>query len=365
MPETIEAEALPIEQDITPTSGLDNLVATITAEAERLATEYMPREITDEDDYKQSKRERSGARKDIAELKGRYDTQMRAIKDAVREADARIKAALDPLARIDGGYKAKVDEYEARWKSQRLASLAEAYADFAPDLVPLVPFERLMARFGTEKGKQWDARSLSDRQAEEAMRKAVDVVAHDEAFIGDSPYDAEDKAALKADYFQTLDLSGSLRRVQAAKEQRERVARLEQERREREAAAAAEMERMRAEREAAQTRIEDTPQQPEPQPEQPKPKRIIDTHTQMTREEYEAECAAMGTPLTSRQTLVQSAAVRAGSPMPGDAIPAYVFCGYGNAAQADAFIDFCNRAGISRRVKVETHGHSYKLAIKQ
>lgn len=370
MPETIEAEALPIEQDITPTSGLDSLVASITAEAERLATEYMPREITSEDDYKQSKRERSGARKDIAELKGRYDTQMRAIKDAVKEADARIKAALDPLARIDGGYKAKVDEYEARWKSKRLADLAEAYADFAPDLVPLVPFERLMARFGTEKGKQWDARSVSDKQAEEAMRKAVEVVAHDEAFISDSPYEAQDKAALKADYFQTLDLSGSLRRVQAAKEQRERVARLEQERRERESAAAAEMERMRAEQEAAQARIEEAPQQPkpepkpEPRPEQPR-RSIIDTHTQMTREEYEAECAAMGTPLTSRQTLVQSAAVRAGSPMPGDAIPAYVFCGYGNAAQADAFIDFCNRAGISRRVKVETHGHAYKLAIKQ
>ena len=197
MPEPIEAEALPIEQDITPTSGLDRLVASITAEAERLATEYMPREITSEDDYKQSKRERSGARKDIAELKGRYDTQMRAIKDAVKEADARIKAALDPLARIDGGYKAKVDEYEARWKSKRLADLAEAYADFAPDLVPLVPFERLMARFGTEKGKQWDARSVSDKQAEEAMRKAVEVVAHDEAFISDSPYEAQDKAAIE------------------------------------------------------------------------------------------------------------------------------------------------------------------------
>ena len=358
MAETIEAEALPIEREITPTSGLDQLVADITAEAQRLSAEYLPREIADEEDYKQSKRERAGARKDIAELKGRYDTQMRAIKDAVKEADARIKAALDPLNQIDSGYKAEVDAYEARWKSRRVASLAEAYADFAPDLVPLVPFERLMARYGNERGRQWDARSLSDKQAEEAMRKAVEAVAHDERFITDSPYDAEDKAALKADFFRTLDLSGALRRTQEAKEQRERVARLEQERREREAAAAAEAERLRAEREAAQARIED--QRPEERPRKP-----IDTHTQMTREEYEEALAATGTPLTPRQRLVQSAAVRAGSPMPGDAIPAYVFCGYGNAAQADAFIDFCNRAGISRRVKVETHGHAYKLAIKQ
>lgn len=304
MAETVEAT--PIEEGLAKTSGLDLLVASITSEAERLAREYLPREIETEDEFKQSKRERSGARKDIAELKGRYDQQMRAFKDAIRDADARVKAALEPLALIDSGYKEQVDAYEARWKSQRLANLAEAYGDYAPDLADLVPFERLRARFGNEKGKQWDARALSDGQAEEAMRQAVQVIANDERTIEDAPYAPEDKAALKADYFQTLDLSGSLRRTQEAKEQRERVARLEQERREREA----EARRMAEQAAAAQaaTTTEPAPA-PEPKPEPAKP--IIDTHTQLTYEEYLQELEAVGgatRPVTSHQRLVRTIA---------------------------------------------------------
>lgn len=363
MSETIEVEATTLDNELAQTSDLDQLVADITMRAAHLAGEYMPVEIMDEDAYRQSKRDRSAARKDIAELKGAYDQRMRAIKDAIKDADARIKAALEPLALIDGGYKREVDAYEARWKSQRLAGLAEAYADYAPDLVALVPFDRLRARFGNEKGKQWDARSLTDMQAEAAMQQAVQVIANDERTIDSTPYDEQDKAALKADYFQTLDLSGSLRRTQEAKDQRERVARLERERKEREELARRIAEQRQAEQEAAQQAMPLGPEQaPEPQPAPPKP--IIDTHTQMTADEYQAELAAMGTPLTSKQTIVQSAAVRAGSPAPGEAIPDYVFCGYGNAAQAEAFIDFCNRAGVRRRVKTLTHGLAYKLSVK-
>lgn len=361
MTEVIETQAAPIEQAIEPTSGLDQLVAGITSEAERLALEYMPREIITDEDYKQSKRERTGARKDIAALKGRYDERMRAIKDAVKEADARVKAALAPLDAIDAGYKAEVDTYEARWKSQRLANLAEAYGDFAPDLVALVPFERLRARFGSEKGKQWDARSMSDSQAEEAMRQAVQAIANDEATIDSSPYDAEDKAALKADYFKTLDLSGALRRTQEAKEQRERMAQLERERREREA------EQRRLAEEAERLRAEQEAQRQAAAQEQPKPEERVNPdpfQTHMTPDEYVAECERMGTPLSSKSQLLQDAAITMGSPAPGDRVPEYVFAGYGNAAQAKAFTDFCDRAGIRRRVKILTHGKSYKLTTK-
>ena len=57
MPETIEAEALPIEQDITPTSGLDSLVASITAEAERLAIEEKEKEAERKAQEKQKEKE--------------------------------------------------------------------------------------------------------------------------------------------------------------------------------------------------------------------------------------------------------------------------------------------------------------------
>lgn len=341
--EVKEVTAEPIEQAIEPMSRLDQLVAGITAEAERLAAEYQPREISTEDDFKQSKRERAGARKDIAALRQRYTDAMRAIKDAVAEADARTKAALAPLDAVDAGYKREVDAYEERWKLERRAMLAEEYGDFAPDLVPLVPFDRLIARFGMDKGKQWDARSLSDQQALAAMQQAVERIAQDEQTIDGSPYDEADKKQLKADYFSTLDLSGALRRTQEAKEQRERVAQLERER----------LERMA---------------QPEPEPE-PEP---VQTVTHMTVEEYAAECERMGTPLSDtarsrmeqRSQILRETASVMGSPGPGERVPDYVFAGYGNAAQANEFVAWCDRAGVSRRVKQPTNGKNYKLSVK-
>lgn len=365
----IEVEAEPIERGIVPMGALDALVAEIADEAARLASEYQPREITGEDGYKQSKRERAGARKDIAALKARYDDSIRAIKDAVREADARTKAALAPLDEIDDGYKAEVTAYEERWRLERRALLAQEYADMAPDLVELVPFDRLMDRHGRERGKQWDARSMTDGQAVAAMQQAVARIAEDERTITEGPWDEEDRTALKADYFRTLDLSGALRRTQEAKDQRERVERLERERRQREEEAAAEMERLRAERDRreAEARAEAVARQDPPQAPD-----IIKTVTSMTPEEYEAELEALGTPMAStarpreeqRRGLVQEVASRAGAPQPGEAVPTHVFAGYGNQAQADAFVDFCNRAGVRRRTVVLTHGKSYRLTTK-
>lgn len=318
--ETINADAEPIETEVVRESGLDALVVGIADEAAQLAAEYQPREILTDDDYKQSKRERAGARKDIAALKSRYDEGMRAIKDAIREADARTKAALAPLDAIDGGYKAEVDAYEERWKAGRRAMLAEEYEGFAPDLVPLVPFERLMARFGSDKGAQWDARSTGESKAIEAMQAAVESIAKDEQTIDSSPYADEDKAALKADYFSTLDLSGALRRRQEAKEQMEKVADLEKGREER-------------------------------------------FRTSMTPTEYAQACEEVGTPLSQRSKLLKEVATAMGSPAPGEVVPDYVFAGYGNAAQAEAFIAFCNKSGVRRRLKIMTHGKPYKLAV--
>lgn len=348
MSEVQEVKAEPIEQAIEPMSGLDQLVASITTEAERLAAEYQPREITSEEDFKQSKRERASARKDIAALRQRYSDAMRAVKDAVAEADARTRAALAPLDVVDAGYKREVDAYEGRWKTERRAMLAEEYEGFAPDLVPLVPFDRLMARFGMERGKQWDARSMSDMQAVAAMQQAVERIARDEQTIDSSPYDEADKAQLKADYFATLDLSGALRRTQEAKEQRERVAQLERERAEREETARQareQAERLRARRGA------DAGGAP------------VDTGSRMTPEEYVAAREEMGTPLpeSARSQLLQDAANLAGGNMPGDRVPDFVFAGYGNQAQADAFVAWCDKAGVRRRVKLPTHGGDYKL----
>lgn len=326
MADVTEVEATPIEEAIEPMGALDALVADITGEAERLAAEYRPREITTEADYRQSKRERAGANKDIKALRQRYADAMRAIKDAVAEADSRVRQALEPLGLVEAGYKAEVDAYEGRWRLERRAALAEAYADFAPDLVPLVPFEALMARYGQEKGAQWDARATSQAKAEQAMRDAVEAVAQGERAIDAMPYGEGERQALKADYFSTLDLDGAVRRLAEAREAKARVADLEEGRRE----------------------------------------KFV---TYMTPEEILEESTAVGTPVHVGQSehskLVQHAAVTMGSPAPGEAVPPYVFAGYGTQAQADAFVDWCLRAGVKRRVKQPTHGMPYKLTTRK
>lgn len=241
--EPIEAEATIIEEDISPLSGLDALIGEIAAEAENIAKEYLPHDIKDEADFKQSKRERTGARKSIAALKARYADKMGAIKDAVAEADFRMKSAIDPLDAIDRGYKAKVDEYTERWVNQRIATLREAYEDFAPDIAlpqegaekALVPFHRLLGRYGNEKGKAWTLRNTNEIAAIEAMQAAVEEIAKAEKTI-DSMVEEAYREGAKARYFRTLDLQATLNEEAEAKAQRERVARLERERQERMAA---------------------------------------------------------------------------------------------------------------------------------
>ncbi len=254
-PEVIEAEAEIIVEDIAPISGLDALIGEIAEEAESIAAEYLPHDIKDEDDFKQSKRERTCARKSIAALKARYAEKMGAVKDAVAQADLRMKAAIDPLDSIDRGYKLKVDEYTTRWTNRRIATLREAYEDFAPDLAlpqedadeALVPFHRLLGRYGSERGAQWTSRSVGEVKATEAMYAAVEEIAKAEKTI-DSMVEPDYREGAKARYFRTLDLQATLNEEAEAKAQRERVARLERERAER--IAAEEAARKQAEEDA-------------------------------------------------------------------------------------------------------------------
>ena len=385
-PIIVDAEVIEDEQAISPLSGLDVLVASVAEDAARIAKEHRPTDIKGEDEYAQAKRDRAKANGDIKALKARYDEQMKAIKTAVREADARMKAALAPLSSIEGDYKAKIGDYEVRWTSERIAAIREAYEDFAPDIAlpqegqaaPLVPFDLVLKRFGTEKGKSWTLRSnTTEAQAIAAMEQAVRAIANDEKTIESTPYDAQDKAELRAEYFRTLDLSASLRVTQARIDERKRVAELDRQRKEREEqarrAAQEAAERQRAEAEAAQMAI-GQPEQPQqvaapqpPRPVAPPQPRALETHTMVTPEQYVAMAEQVGTPVSNevRERLLSDAAQHAGMPQSGERIPDYVFCGYGNQQQAEAFIAFCERSGISRRVKMPSRGKAWKLTPRQ
>lgn len=352
MAEVIEVEATPIEEGIEPLAGLRLALSDLAGEADRLAAEYAPRFIEGEEDYAQSKRERAGLRKARERIQQDYKDMVDPIRDMLAEADAQRRQALAQVDAKERGYADEIHDYEGRWRDARRAYLAEVYEDFAPDLVPLVSIDALMARYGQTKGAQWDARSMGEAKAADALRVAVESIADAERTI-DSMVADEDREAVKAGYFATLDLQAALNDARARAEQRERVRRLEEERRQREE----EAERRRQEELRAQEEAKAAQEPPS----------IIDTHTNLTPQQYLEEYEAVTgqpAPDKTRQTLLSDMAVLSGAPRGGERVPEYVFAGYGNRQQAEAFVAWCAQAGVTRKTKIPTQGKLYKLSAR-
>ena len=221
-----------------------------------VAGEYGARPVDRPGEYQQEKRERAALRKEIASIEDERKGMTRAVKEAIKAFEAGARDVLAPLVAIDGEYKDALDEWDRKCDALRRERLEEAYAEYAPDLVPLVPFDRLSEKFSKE-GK-WYLRSTDEGKALMSLRSCVASVANGERTIDSLAWRGDaGRAALKAEYFSTLDLSASLRAAQEREAQRRRVE---------------ELERTRAEREAA------APPEPEAQPE-PAPQPPADAQT--------------------------------------------------------------------------------------
>lgn len=357
MAETTKVDAEIIEEGISPLSKAEQWLAGARDRVSELAAQYrVPEEIADERAYKDAKASRAAVRKDAAELDSERKRMTREMDDALKRFRTDVKGVLEPLTELDAAYRAALDEYEARWGAQRRAELQEAYDEYAPDLVPLVPLDRLVTRYGSERGKGWLMRSTNVEAAKAGLRGAIDGVAAGEQTL-EAAVDPDDLEGAKADYFATLDLGRAIADAQARAAQRERVRRLEEERRAREEAARAAREAAEAAR-AAQDDQEPTEGQTAPQI---APQRPVDTGSVVSREEA-AALWEQTTPNMPKPGIVEQVAIAMGTPAPGE-IPEYVFCGYGDRAQADYFVEFCRRNGIKRFYKGQTHGRQYKLAV--
>lgn len=231
--EVTEVEAEVIEEEIAPISGLDILIAEIEDRAGKLSAEYLPHDIADEADYGQSKRERTAARKDIASLKARYTDVIGDLKDAIKDADARMKMALAPLDYIDKGYASKIRSYEQAWETDRILALNEEYEGAAPDLMPLVPLDRIIEVYGKGRtGKKWLLRGTKYPEVVDGLMTALQDIANAEAAI-DAAVEESYREHAKARFFETLDIQRTLTEEAEAKAQRDRVRQLEAERQER------------------------------------------------------------------------------------------------------------------------------------
>lgn len=376
-PTMVDAEI--IEEGISPLSKAEQWLAGARDRVSELAAQYrVPEEIADERAYKDAKASRAAVRKDAAELDAERKRMTREMDDALKRFRTDVKGVLEPLTELDAAYRAALDEYEARWGAQRRADLQEAYDEYAPDLVPLVPLDRLITRYGSERGKGWLMRSTNVEAAKAGLRGAIDGVAAGEQTL-EAAVDPDDLEGAKADYFATLDLGRAIADAQARAAQRERVRRLEEERRAREEEARRLEEERRAAREAEQRRAAEAARDAEtaqigPQAQEPDPtpasgttapqiasQRPVDTGSVVSREEA-AALWEQTTPNMPKPSIVEQVAVAMATPEPG-AVPEYVFCGYGTRAQAEAFVEFCRRNGVKRFYKGQTHGRQYKLAV--
>lgn len=230
----VEAEVIEAPAKRTAVDGLVQKAVELESAIGRGDT-YHAHEIADYKDYQQSKRERAALRRD---MKAINDEKIRLFR-VIDEQKRRISDALRPAKEEEEAYKAQIDAWEARVVSNRLQEAKEHYEDFAPDLVPLVPFERIDAKYG--KAGKWHAFGTNIQTIDGDVQEIVKEIARTEKLIDAQAYGEEDKARLKALYFAYLDFGQAAAQAQQEKEQREGVARLEQERRER----AAEQERIR------------------------------------------------------------------------------------------------------------------------
>lgn len=364
MAETTKVDAEIIEEGISPLSKAEQWLAGARGRVSELAAQYrVPDEIADERAYKDAKASRAAVRKDAAELDSERRRMTREMDDALKRFRTDVKGVLEPLTELDAAYRAALDEYEARWGAQRRADLQEAYDEYAPDLVPLVPLDRLVTRYGSERGKGWLMRSTNVEAAKAGLRGAIDSVAAGEQTL-EAAVDPDDLEGAKADFFATLDLGRAISDAQARAAQRERVRRLEEERRAREEEQRRLEEAARAAREAAEAaRTAQDDQAPTEGRTAPQiaPQRPVDTGSVVSREEA-AELWEQTTPNMPKPSIVEQVAITMGTPG-ADEVPPYVFCGYGTRAQAEAFAEFCRRNGIQRFYKGQTHGRQYKLAV--
>lgn len=226
----------------------------------------MPHEITSEQDYKQSKRERTQSRKEIKAIQDDATERLRAIKEAVKEFEAAKRDALAPLTTIDESYKHYINNYEALVVDSKLQDVEAAYMDYAPALVELVPFTKLCEKYAADE--KWENIGTNVEVIKQALCEHVDQIGQDEKTIEAQPVDEVEKQAMKADYFASLDLGEVLRksseRLRVAELERKRAQALEQE----------QLEQARIQEEAIKQQAEQVIEEvftPAPQPSQAPP----------------------------------------------------------------------------------------------
>lgn len=260
MPETINAKAEVIDDSLAALSEPEKWISSANARVKKVVKDYMPHPITNFEDYRQSKRERTAARKEIKAIEDDAASKLKAIKDAVRTFETAKREALMPLKSIDEGYREAIFIFERTATESKLEDVEAAYLDYAPGLAELVPFSKLREKYA--EAEKWENLTTNSEAIKQALYKHIDQIAADEKTIDAQPVDDAEKKAMKADFFSCLDLGEVLRKSS----ERLRVAELERKRAEALKQEQDLLERQRAEEQAALQQTAAQAAQPVAQP---------------------------------------------------------------------------------------------------
>ncbi len=234
MADAINVKATPIDDELSKLSAAEAWLAEASERvAERCKLYKPPEKIVDEDGRLSATDARTQVRKDAAEIDNERKVMLRQAEDALKQFKSSVKSVISPLTDLDAEYKRLLDEYEAEWKLNRKAELEELYVDTAPMLADIVPFDRIIERYGNERGSVWLNR-ISIVSVRQKVIDALNSIAENERTI-DELVPEDDRVEVKAIFFDTLDINAAMREARRLKEQRERVLRLESERAELEA----------------------------------------------------------------------------------------------------------------------------------
>ena len=223
----MDVEAKVIDTELATISKAEEWLAGASERvAERCELYKPPAQITTEAQYRDAKAARTQCRKDANEIDNERKALLRGIEDELKKFKSEVKDVLSPLTDLDLEYKALLDSYDEMLRVNREIELVQEYEAIASLLVDVVPFEKVVERYGSERGKVWMNKSTNVVAAKQMLADAVEDISEKERSI-DALVPDEDRDEVKALFFSTLDLNAALAAARRLKEQRERVIELE------------------------------------------------------------------------------------------------------------------------------------------
>ena len=209
--------------------------------ASNLRTIYQAAEFTeDEVGYREAKAARAAIRTYMRDIDNRRKAVKAEYSAPLVAFESRVKLVTSAL----GDAADACDQFAKGWedagKARKKAAIREAYEDYAPLLVPVLPFDRFYDLM-LQGGRKWQNATPKISKCIEEMQDDVERIATDWETV--KAYETGHPDVAEREFFRTLDVGQATRAARAADDEDARIA-----------AMRAEMERVRAEQEAARQR---------------------------------------------------------------------------------------------------------------